>query len=378
MKKMGLRYVWNRRKRLNKEKEASLEIQITYEKKAYYFSTRLNLKKTAWDDRNQQIKNHPNQVELNKLLLNVRKKITDYYIECRNNGIDFSIEKAKRLLDHTHSDNFLDFVHRETENDQSRRQTSQNTLRSFLNILRDFGGVNFFSDINYQNIVKFNNYLIHTRKLGEHSLHKRHQQFQYFMRRAENLDKFDPQKNPYRKFKPKRPGKAVRKYLTSEELKNIEAAEPASDRMQKIKDLFIFCCYTGLSFSDVKVLCAKNITRENGRVFIEMKRKKTDTYFYIPLLPKAQAIFEKYNGELPVLTNQKYNSYLKELQVISHVEKTLTSHVARHTFATTVTLANGVSLEAVSEMLGHTDLSTTKIYAKMLKERVASEMEKLK
>ncbi len=179
-----------------------------------------------------------------------------------------------------------------------------------------------------------------------------------------------------------------KQYLTQEELDTLRNKKSFLPRLDLVRDIFVFCCYTGLAYSDVKQLQSKHIIIGiNGARWIKMPRKKTKAISSIPLLPVAEAIIEKYNehpfvidgnGILPVLTNQKSNAYLKEIADVCGIHKNLTTHLARHTFATTVTLSNGVSISSVSKMLGHRSLKTTQIYAKVLDSKIADEMELLK
>lgn len=155
-----------------------------------------------------------------------------------------------------------------------------------------------------------------------------------------------------------------------------------------MRDIFVFCFYTGLSYADVRKLQKTDIAKGiDGRLWVLTSREKTETSSNIPLLPQALEIIGRYADYppcvsrglvLPVLSNQKMNSYLKEIADLCNITKTLTFHMARHTFATTVTLANNVPIETVSKMLGHTNIKTTQHYAKLLDTRIGSDMEKLK
>lgn len=155
-----------------------------------------------------------------------------------------------------------------------------------------------------------------------------------------------------------------------------------------MRDVFVFCCYTGLSYADVKKLKRNEIgIGMDGGQWIFASRQKTDTSSRIPLLPVALEILYRYHEHpqcenqgllLPVLSNQKMNAYLKEIADLSGVSKHLTFHLARHTFATTVTLSNNVPIETVSKMLGHTNIKTTQHYAKILDLKVSQDMAALK
>ncbi|MFO7719648.1 MAG: site-specific integrase, partial [Gillisia sp.] len=178
-----------------------------------------------------------------------------------------------------------------------------------------------------------------------------------------------------------------RGFLTDTELEKMIEQEFDIPRLDLVRDTFVFCCYTGLSFADIKKLSADDIVINiSGRKWIKTKRQKTKTLSSIPILGIPEAILEKYadhpyvkvgKGVIPVLTNQKSNSYLKEIADVCGIKKNLTTHLARHTFATTVTLSKGVPIESVGKMLGHKSLKTTQIYAKVLDEKVEKDMEML-
>ncbi len=179
-----------------------------------------------------------------------------------------------------------------------------------------------------------------------------------------------------------------RVFLNAEELQLMAAKQFVTDRLGQIRDIFLFSCYTGLSYADVyKLKASEIVTGPDGEKWINTKRQKTDTPTRVPLLPSAIAILIKYSDSpicensgkaLPVSTNQKMNAYLKEIGDICGINKSLTFHIARHTFATTITLSNGVPIESVSKMLGHTNIKTTQHYAKILDMKVAQDMSKLR
>lgn len=194
--------------------------------------------------------------------------------------------------------------------------------------------------------------------------------------------------NPFINYKSTAKAKE-RTYLTQQELDAIHVNKKITvERLQQVRDIFVFCCYTGLSYADIKKLKRTEIgIGMDNEKWIFTNRHKTDTSSRIPLLPAALQILDHYqdypqcecNGLLlPVLSNQKMNAYLKEIADLSDVFKNLTFHLARHTFATTVTLSNSVPIETVSKMLGHTNIKTTQHYAKVLDLKVSNDMAQLK
>lgn len=190
-------------------------------------------------------------------------------------------------------------------------------------------------------------------------------------------------KDPFCEHKLKKV-KKDRGYLTKSELEKFIDFKPDNKRLEKVRDIFLFCCFTGFDYSTTAALTEKDIvTDDDGSLWIETHRIKTGTPSKVKLLDIPLSILKKYelrrdgNFLLPVMSNAKYNLYLKEIASICGIEKRVTSHLARHTFATTVTYANGVSIESISKMLGHTKLSTTQIYARIVDKTVSNEMDKL-
>lgn len=194
-------------------------------------------------------------------------------------------------------------------------------------------------------------------------------------------------KNPFANYKSK-VKEVERVYLTEDEIQSIMEKEFKTERLSLVRDIFLFSCFTGLAYIDVKNLTKSHISIGiDGEKWIFTHRQKTESASKIPILPVTQMIIDKYenhpqcNNEdklLPILSNQKMNAYLKELADICNIDKELTFHIARHTFATTVTLTNGVPIESVSKMLGHKNLRTTQHYAKVLDRKVSEDMKILK
>ena len=194
-------------------------------------------------------------------------------------------------------------------------------------------------------------------------------------------------KNPFANYKSK-VKEVERVYLCGDEIQNIINKDFKTDRLSLVRDIFIFSCFTGLAYIDVKNLTKSHIgIGIDGKKWIFTHRQKTETASKIPILPVTQMIIDKYedhpecnnqNKLLPIFSNQKMNVYLKEIAGVCEIEKELTFHIARHTFATTITLTNGVPIESVSKMLGHKNIRTTQHYAKILDKKVSDDMELLK
>ena len=177
-------------------------------------------------------------------------------------------------------------------------------------------------------------------------------------------------------------------FLSEEELRIIGNKRFSCERLQQVADVFLFGCFTGYAYSDLKRLSSRHIVKStDGQIWIHTRRVKTDTISHVPILPVAMKILDKYanhpyckknNVLLPVLSNQKLNAYLKEIADVCGIQKNISTHMARHTFATTVTLNNDIPIETVSKMLGHTSITMTQNYAKLLDKKVGEDMNKLK
>ena len=240
-------------------------------------------------------------------------------------------------------------------------------------------------DVNLRFIKGFEYFLKITKACNHNSALKYVNNFKKIIRMAVANDWIS--KDPFYNYKVQ--FKVVeREFLSKEELQDLKEKEINGNRLNVVRDMFVFCCYTGLSYVDVEKLNSDNIVRHiDGSLWIQAERTKTKSKLDIPLLPTAETILDKYkkhpkvvngNSVLPVLSNQKSNAYLKEIANLCGIKKNLTTHLARHTFATTVTLSNGVPIETVGKMLGHKNLRTTQHYAKIISKKVEYDMGVLK
>jgi site-specific recombinase XerD len=235
--------------------------------------------------------------------------------------------------------------------------------------------------VDHSFIAEYDFYLRSVRQCGNNSAVKYLKNFGKIIRIciASGWITVDPFLNYKQKVK-----KVDRVYLTTDELQLMANKHLATYRLTQVRDVFLFCCFTGLAYVDVKNLRRTDIvTGVDGEQWIAIKRQKTDTPSRIPLLPTASTVLKKYEENrtclntgmlLPVMSNQKMNSYLKEIADFCGITKLLTFHIARHTFATTITLLNGVPIESISKMLGHTNIQTTQHYAKILDIKVGADM----
>jgi site-specific recombinase XerD len=225
----------------------------------------------------------------------------------------------------------------------------------------------------------------HPKALSQNTIMKHIQRLRKIVTLAYHMEWID--RDPFVRWKPVFQQKR-RGFLSAKELETLENHTFISERLDRVRDLFIFSCYTGISYVDIMNLTESNLVLGmDGDIWISTKRQKTKASINIPLLSKAANIIAKYKTHpmtevtgllLPKITNEKLNMYLKEVASHAHILKNLTFHMARHTFATTVTLSNGVPIETVSKMLGHSKIATTQIYARVLDHKISSDISILK
>jgi len=227
-------------------------------------------------------------------------------------------------------------------------------------------------------------YLKKSLNLHKNTINKYHSRLRTILLRA--LAEGIISKQPYANFK-LISEKTNRDFLSQEDLARVTNLDLSHNKsLDKVKDIFVFSCYTGLRFQDAQNLTVHNLTIYNKKAFLRFAQEKTGRTIDIPILPVAKKILDKYKEEperkilnklLPKISNQKVNSYLKVISDLAELNKSLTHHMARHTFATTICLNNGMPMEDVSKLLGHSSIKTTAIYGRITQERLQKSMERV-
>ncbi|MAO15450.1 site-specific integrase [Flagellimonas marinaquae] len=321
-------------------------------------------------------------LDCHKELLEENRVVSSNAIKSRYLGEDDNSKTLRELIKY-HNENMSIVLKKGT---MKNYYTTEKYLYRFLSKKRKVSDVRL-KQLNYAFVTDFEHFLRNYRDskkrllLGNNGVMKHLERFKKMLNLAVKLEWMD--KNPFNQFQLKY-NKYDRQFLDEEELEQLESTKMGNERLERIRDCFVFSCYTGLSYVDVKELNRDNIVKGiDGNHWISTKREKTDKPVKVPLLPKAQEILEKYmqcpemeNKEslLPISSNQKTNAYLKEIADSCDIDKNLTFHVARHTFATTVMLSNGVPIETVSKLLGHSKLSTTQIYARVVESKISEDI----
>lgn len=320
-------------------------------------------------------------------LLNVTDDVTIAMLKDEVSEVPKNSKKVQ-LLDVFEKHN-AEFVKRVNSGERSaaslqKYKRSAELLKNFIrktygvsNI--DFDKINSAFIYNLETYLKFESEFKGVVGIKNNSVVKYFKNFKTICNYAIKMELID--KNPFNVYNGKLKVKDAT-FLSSEELNLIESKTFAVDRLEKVKNMFLFSCYTGYAPIDACNLTSSNLIQDsNGLFWIKTDRAKTGIRANVPVLPPTQKIIDKYKdsetGLIPKLSNQKMNAYLKEIADLCGIEKKLTWYVARHTFATTVTLGNGIKIENVSSMMGHTNIKQTQHYAKVLDSSVMDDMSKL-
>jgi site-specific recombinase XerD len=322
--------------------------------------------------------------ETEKWMINNNEEINAQTFKNKLLGID---EKQRKLIliFEDHNKKMKELVGREYSiNTYKKYETTLSHTKEFLKHQYSINDISI-KLVNIAFLNDFDFYLRNTKNCNNNSTIKYIRNFGKIIKQCYVNDWIE--KDPFIKYKSK-VKEIERVYLSEKEIQSIIEKDFKTERLSLVRDIFLFSCFTGLAYIDVKNLTKSHISFGiDGEKWIFTHRQKTESASKIPILPVTQMVIDKYadnpecinqNKLLPILSNQKMNAYLKEIAGVCEIEKELTFHIARHTFATTVTLTNGVPIESVSKMLGHKNLRTTQHYAKVLDRKVSEDMKILR
>jgi len=379
--------------------EAPIYMRISLNAQKIDFSMHQRIDPELWSDKMGRASGSVKKIrDLNSYLDSMKSKVTHHFITLRESTENFSLETLRnaflgikeekkgpmvieKYLEHNKKIKLLegiDFAPQTIE----RYETSLKHTRDFIRYKYGRDDL-FLSELDNEFIVDYDIYLKTQRNCAHNTSLKYIKNFKKIINLAiaNGHLSADPFTNFKAKLKP-----VDRGFLNEEEL-NLIISKNFNNRLSEVRDCFVFSCFTGLAYSDILSLSKENIvTGSDGNIWIKIKRKKTSNLSSIPILAITQKLIDKYqyhpecmakNRLLPVKTNQKMNAYLKEIADICGIEKNFTSHLARHTFATTVTLNNNVPIETVSKMLGHSSINMTRVYARLLDKKVGQDMKQL-
>ncbi|KJD31118.1 integrase [Tamlana nanhaiensis] len=383
--------------RLNSKKtdNALIFVRITVNGKRSELSLKRNVSQKLWDKNKGKVKGNSQEARaLNNYIQQVRNRLYDSYSELQKEGrlITVATVKSRYLGTDEQHKTLLQLVSYHNKTMQTvlklgtlkNYKTTERYLKKFVKKVYKVDDIQL-KQLNYGFVIHYEQYLHKLKNLNNNDLMKHIERFKKLCKfglKLEWLEK-DPAINFQLHF-----DEVERDYLTEEELNILETAILERQSHKVARDIFVFSCYTGLAYCDVYALAQEHIVLGiDGNQWISTQREKTATKVRVPLLDKALTIIKKYkscpkciqSGKLlPVYSNQKMNQYIKKVAKKLKIKKNLSFLIARHTFATTVTLSNGVPIETVSKLLGHTKISTTQIYARVIKQKVSDDMLMLK
>ena len=370
-------------------------VRLTVDGKRLEFSTKKFVEKTRWSNELSKMKGTSEEARsINSYLDLMKSKVLDAQMELLHRNEVLSIENFKnKLLGNEerkrmlvpifedHNNKIKELVGKEyAPGTLERYTTSLKHTIEFMQWKYNISDIDI-TKIDHAFITDYEFWLRSVRNCANNTAVKYLKNFNKIIKLCLANDWLD--KNPFANYKSK-VKEVERVYLTEAEIQNIIEKDFKTERLSLVRDIFLFSCFTGLAYIDVKNLTKSHMSYGiDGEKWIFTHRQKTESASKIPILPVTQMIIDKYENHpqclnedklLPILSNQKMNAYLKEIAGVCEIEKELTFHIARHTFATTVTLTNGVPIESVSKMLGHKNLRTTQHYAKVLDKKVSDDM----
>ncbi len=383
-----------RESRVRKDGTTSIEVVLTVNGERCSFSTGKKVKVISWDKNKQLVKGKDEEAtSLNNYLKSVRAKLYEKEAELLDRGFVITAQ----LLYDAYFDKVACLKERSLlsvleEHNAERKamvgktvapatywvfEYTDRLLKEF--ILKKYNRKDLYlRELNIGFIQGFHSFLLGEKKMGQNSSTKHLK----FLKKLLNLAVSNSyiSNNPVNAYKIERIPVEI-DFLDEEELRKIINFDTPISRFEKARDFFLFGCFTGLSYIDIKTLAPEHFEKDSeGRIWIKKRRIKTGILSRIPLLPIAKLILDKYKGGnrlIPIQDPADINKYLKDIAILCNINKRITFHTSRHTFASTVTLANNISLEVVSKMMGHTNTRMTTHYAKLIDKCIGEQMDKL-
>ena len=380
--------------RVRKDGTASIEVVLTANGERCAFSTGKRVKSWNWDKTKQQVKGKDEETQsLNNYLKAIKAKLYQKEAELLDRGFiitaellrDAYFDKVESLKEKSLFEVF------EGHNKEQEKLVGNGVSKATywisaytVRLLKEFVQQKYkredlyLRELNLNFIQSFHTFLRIDKGMAQNSSTKHLKLLKKIINLAVANSYMTT--NPFITYKIEREPVEI-DFLDEEELRKIINFDTPLPRLEKAKDMFLFGCFTGLSYIDIKTLAPEHFEKDNtGRIWIKKRRVKTGVLSRIPLLPIAKLILDKYKGGeklLPIQDPADINKYLKDIAILCDIKKRITFHTSRHTFASTVTLANNISLEVVSKMLGHTNTRMTTHYAKLIDKCIGEQMDKL-
>lgn len=385
MEKVIYNLVFNRKKQLNAEGKALIQVEAYLNKQKRYFSTKVYVKPCQWDNKRRAVKNHPNMMALNQYLGDYISELERMELEIVQSGKVFELKDLKENnVPDSSVTSFTAFMKDEIMHSNLKNSTLKNHF-STLQVLSLYKGEISFSDLTFNFLCDFEYYLLkhqyHRNTIAKHMKHLKR-----YVNLVINKDIFDLQRYPFRKYKIKYM-ETKRTHLTPEELNRLERLDlDGCLTLQKALDMFLFSCYTGLRFSDVVTIKKENFHLIDDKIWLIYSSIKTDVNVRLPLFllfdGKSIPIYERYKHNPRTLfsispsSNSNVNKQLQKICRMVAIEKKVSFHTARHTNATLL-LYNGANITTVQKLLGHKSVRTTEIYSNIMDMTVVRDLESM-
>lgn len=382
MDKIKYRFVYNRKKQLNKQGTALVQVEALLNQRKIYFKTNIYLKPEHWDKRTSQVIVHPQADDLNSMLFEFVLYLQGIELALWKRGIPATLSLLKDAMKKNRPVNvtFPVFA-KEYVTHSDRRESTKENLYTTITVLQEFRPGLDFKDITYTFLKDFEAYL-REKGNGVNTVAKHLRQLRTLVNEAINQGYIHADAYPFRKYKIKQE-KGRHEFLTPDELRKLENLEINDRKLRHVLDAFLFCCYVGLRFSDFCQLTPANFIKVNGKRWLHFKSIKTGIELRLPLHllfeGKALAILDKYNiAEFASLgSNSEVNKCLAQITMMARIKKHVTYHTARHTCATLL-IHQGVPITTVQKLLGHTSVKTTEIYSEILSSTILRDLKAIK
>lgn len=382
MDKIKYRLVYNRKKQLNKQGTALVQVEASLNQRKIYFKTNIYLKPEHWDKRTAQVCNHPQANDLNSMLFEFVLHLQGIELALWKRGVPATLSLLKDAMKKNRPVNvtFPVFA-KEYVTHSDRRESTKENLYTTITVLQEFRPGLDFKDITYTFLKDFEVYL-REKGNGVNTVAKHLRQLRTLVNEAINQGYIHADAYPFRKFKIKQE-KGRHEFLTPDELRKLENLEISDRKLRHVLDAFLFCCYVGLRFSDFCQLTPANFIRVNGKRWLHFKSIKTGIELRLPLHllfgGKALTILDRYCiAEFASLgSNSEVNKALSVIAGMARIKKHITYHTARHTCATLL-IHQGVPITTVQKLLGHTSVKTTEIYSEILSNTIVRDLKAVK
>lgn len=382
MDKIKYRLVYNRKKQLNKQGTALVQVEASLNQRKVYFKTNIYLKPEHWDKRTSQVIVHPQANDLNAMLFEFVLHLQGVELALWKRGVPATLSLLKDAMKKNRPVNvtFPVFA-KEYVTHSDRRESTKENLYTTITVLQEFRPGLDFKDITYTFLKDFEVYL-REKGNGINTVAKHLRQLRTLVNEAINQGYIHADAYPFRKFKIKQE-KGRHEFLTPDELRKLENLDISDKKLRHVLDAFLFCCYVGLRFSDFCQLTPANFIRVNGKRWLHFKSIKTGIELRLPLHllfeGKALAILDRYDiAEFASLgSNSEVNKCLAQITMMARIKKHVTYHTARHTCATLL-IHQGVPITTVQKLLGHTSVKTTEIYSEILSSTILRDLKAIK